>query len=136
MKKPRAASPFRSPTRTQPLTPLPATEYVNSVREVFTAVADAYAEHERTKQVVAQADRDKTIAVEETRRVMADIGVRRMELQVQDTIHARDHDYRMAELQLRAYENYAAREERLQRAEKVIGEIPERLPTQPGRLLK
>lgn len=136
MRKPGTARPSRSPIRTPPQTPLPAEEIVNSVREVVTAVADAYAERERTKQVVAQADRDKTIAVEETRRVMGDIDVRRRALQVQDNMHARDHEYRMTELQLRADESAAVRTERLQRAEKVISEVTERLPAPQGRLLK
>ena len=136
MRKPGTARPSRLPTRAPTQTPFPAKEYVNSVREVVTAVADAYAEHERTKQVVAQADRDKTIAVEETRRVMAAIDLRHNALQVQDNTHARDHEYRMTELKLRACENAAARAERLQRTEKVISEVTERLPAPQGRLLK
>lgn len=136
MRKPGATKSSRSPANTPVPTSLPAGEIANSVGGVVTAVAGAYAEHQRTKQVVAQADRDKTIAVEETRRVMGDIGVRCKALQVQDNMHARDHEYRMAELQLRADENAAARAERLQRVEKVIGEATERLPVPQGRQLK
>lgn len=136
MRKPGSARPSTSSTKKPAPTPLPIGEIVTSVGSAFTSVADAYAEHQRTKQVVAQADRDKTIAVEETRRALGEIDARRLTTQAQDNMHARDHEYRMAELQLRAEENADARAQRLQRVEKVIGEVTEHLPAPQGRLLK
>lgn len=136
MRKPGTPNQSRSPNKTPTHTSLPVAEIATSVGGAVTAVAGAYAEHQRTKQVVAQADRDKTIATEETRRVMGDIDLRREALQVQDKIHSRDHEYRMAELQLRAEESADARSQRLQRAEKVIGDVTEHLSTSQGRMLK
>jgi len=136
MRKPGTPSQPHSPRKAPASTPLPVAEIATSVGGVVTAVAGAYAESQRTKQVVAQADRDKVIATEETRRVMGDIGLRREALQVQDKIHARDHEYRMAELQLRAEESADARTQRLQRVEKVIGDVTEQLPTSQSRTLK
>jgi len=136
MRKPGSGRPSGSPTKKPGPTPLPIGEIATSVGGAVTSLAGAYAEHQRTKQVVAQADLDKTVAVEETRRVLGDIDARRHALQVQDNIHARDHEYRMAELQVRAEENADARAQRLQRAEKVIGEVTEHLPAPQGRLLK
>ncbi len=136
MRKPGSTKPSNTPIKTSAPAPLPVAEIATSVSSVVTAVAGAYAEHQRTKQVVAQADRDKTIAVEETRRVLGDIDVRKKGLQVQDNMHARDHEYRMAELQLRADVNADARAERLGRAEKVIGEVTEWLPAPQGGLSK
>lgn len=133
MRKPEAARPSFLSSAVAPPTPLP---FMNGMPKAITAAADAYAEHERTKQVVAQADRDKTIAIEQTRCVMANIDLRRTELLVRDAAHARDHEYRMAELQLRSDENAVARAERLWRAEKVIGEVTELLSEPQGRRLK
>lgn len=136
MRKPGSGRPSGSQTKKPASTPLPIGEIATSVGNAVTSLAGAYAEHQRTKQVVVQADRDKTIAVEETRRVLCDIDARRQAMKVQDNIHARDHEYRMAELQVRAEENADARGQRLQRVEKVIGEVTERLPAPQGRLLK
>jgi hypothetical protein len=136
MRKPGSGRPSGSPTKKPASTPLPIGEIATSVGGAVTSVADAYAEHQRTKQIVAQADRDKALAVEETRRVLGDIDARRQAMQVQDNMHARDHEYRMAELQVRAEENADARAQRLQRVEKVIGEVIEQLPAPRGRLLK
>lgn len=136
MRKPGSGRPSGSPAKKPAPTPLPIGEIVTSVEGVVTSLAGAYAEHKRTTQVVAQADRDKTIAIEETRRVLGDIDARRQAMQVQDNIHARDHEYRMAELQVRAEENTDARRQRLQRVERVIGEVTEHLPAPQGRLLK
>jgi len=136
MRKPGSGRPSGSPAKKPAPMPLPIGEIATSVEGVVTSLAGAYAEHQRTRQVVAQADRDKTIAFEETRRVLGDIDARRQAMQVQDNIHARDHEYRMAELQVRAEENTDARRQRLQRVERVIGEVTEHLPAPQGRLLK
>jgi len=136
MRKPGSGRSSGSTIKKPAPTPLPIGEIVTSVGDAVTSLAGAYAEHQRTRQVVAQADRDKTIAVEETRRVLGEIDARRQGMQLQDNIHARDHEYRMAELQLRADENADARAQRLQRVEKVISEVTEHLPAPQGRLLK
>lgn len=136
MRKPGSGRPSGSSTKKPAPTPLPIGEIATSVEGAVTSLAGAYAEHQRTKQVVAQADRDKAIAVEETRRVLGDVDARRQAMQVQDNIHARDHEYRMAELQIRAEENADARGQRLQRVEKVIGEVTKHLSAPQGRLLK
>jgi len=136
MRKPGSGRPSGSPAKKPAPTPLPIGEIATSVGGAVNSLAGAYAEHQRTKQVVAQVERDKTIAVEETRRVLGDIDARRQSMQVQDNMHARDHEYRMAELQLRAEESAEARAQRLQRVEYVIGEVTEHLPAPHGRLLK
>lgn len=136
MRKPGTPGPSRAPSRTPSASPLPFGEIASGVGGAVTAIAGVYAEKERTKQVVAMAERDKTLAVEETRRVLGDVEVRIKALDVQDRMHAREHKERMSEHQMRAQESADARELRLRRAEKVIDAVTEALPAPRGRLLK